>query len=112
MHKLLDYIVQHDAVESLVEHCAWLAEDTRERSTCRWRSSQYGANDATAPHPRNAKDRLCTSGKSDDIFAGVKGGRGRLGWLYTLIAKFHYTDPTGPARTFFAAKLRWVRAGL
>ena len=33
-------------------------------------------------------------------------------------AKFHYTDPTrtrpdphGPARTFFAAKLRWVRAG-
>jgi len=35
-----------------------------------------------------------------------------------LIAKFHYTDPTrtrpdphGPARTFFAAKLRWVRAG-
>jgi len=36
---------------------------------------------------------LCTSGKSDDIFAGVKGGRGRLGWLYTLIAKFHYTDP-------------------
>ena len=34
------------------------------------------------------------------------------------IAKFHYTDPTrtrpdphGPARTFFAAKLRWVRAG-
>ena len=32
-------------------------------------------------------------------------------------AKFHYTDPTrtrpdphGPARTFFAAKLRWVRA--
>jgi len=40
-----------------------------------------------------------------------------------LIAKFHYTDtdtdptrtrpdPHGPARTFFAAKLRWVRAGL
>ena len=36
-----------------------------------------------------------------------------------LIAKFHYTDPTRPARTrtdFFAArvseKLRWVRAGL
>ena len=32
-----------------------------------------------------------------------------------LIAKFHYTDPTGPDRTrtdFFAAKLRWVRAGL
>ena len=33
----------------------------------------------------------------------------------SLIAKFHYkdtdTDPTGPARTFFAAKLRWVRAG-
>ena len=31
-----------------------------------------------------------------------------------VIAKFHYTDPTGPARTrtdFFAAKLRWVRAG-
>jgi len=35
-----------------------------------------------------------------------------------LIAKFNYTDPTGPARTlsatrtdFFAAKLRWVRAG-
>ena len=35
-----------------------------------------------------------------------------------LIAKFHYTGPTGPARTrkdFFAArvseKLRWVRAG-
>ena len=28
-----------------------------------------------------------------------------------LRAKFHYTDPTGPARTFFAAKLRWVRAG-
>jgi len=28
-----------------------------------------------------------------------------------LIAKFHYTDPTGPARTFFGAKLRWVRAG-
>ena len=30
-------------------------------------------------------------------------------------AKFHYTDPTGPDRTrtdFFAAKLRWVRAGL
>ena len=34
-----------------------------------------------------------------------------------VIAKFHYTDPTrtrpdphGPARTFFAAKLRWVRA--
>ena len=33
-------------------------------------------------------------------------------------AKFHYTDPTrtrpdphGSARTFFAAKLRWVRAG-
>jgi len=35
-------------------------------------------------------------------------------------AKFHYTDmdptrtrpdPHGPARTFFAAKLRWVRAG-
>jgi len=33
-------------------------------------------------------------------------------------AKFHYTDPTrtrrdphGPARTFFAAKLRWVSAG-
>jgi len=37
---------------------------------------------------------------------------------YLVIAKFHYTDPTrtrpdphGPARTFFAAKLRWVRAG-
>jgi len=33
-----------------------------------------------------------------------------------VIAKFHYTDPTGPARTFLAArvseKLRWVRAGL
>jgi len=36
----------------------------------------------------------------------------------TVIAKFHYTDPTrtrpdphGPAQTFFAAKLRWVRAG-
>ena len=29
----------------------------------------------------------------------------------SVIAKFHYTDPTGPARTFFAAKLRWVRAG-
>ena len=32
-----------------------------------------------------------------------------------IIAKFHYTDPTGPARTrtdFFAANLRWVRAGL
>ena len=36
-----------------------------------------------------------------------------------LIAKFHYTGPTGPDRTrtaFFAAwvseKLRWVRAGL
>ena len=35
-----------------------------------------------------------------------------------FIAKFHYTDPTrtrpdphGPARTFFAAELRWVRAG-
>jgi len=31
-----------------------------------------------------------------------------------LIAKFHYTGPTGPDRTrtdFFAAKLRWVRAG-
>jgi len=35
-----------------------------------------------------------------------------------VIAKFHYTDPTrtrpdphGPARTFIAAKLRWVRAG-
>ena len=28
-----------------------------------------------------------------------------------VIAKFHYTDPTGPARTFFVAKLRWVRAG-
>jgi len=35
-----------------------------------------------------------------------------------VIAKFHYTDPTrtrpdptGPARTFFGAKLRWVRAG-
>jgi len=33
--------------------------------------------------------------------------------LHQLKAKFHYTDtdPTGPARTFFAAKLRWVRAG-
>jgi len=37
---------------------------------------------------------------------------------FLVIAKFHYTDPTrtrpdphGPARTFFAAKLRWVRAG-
>ena len=33
-----------------------------------------------------------------------------------LKAKFHYTGPTGPARTLFAArvseKLRWVRAGL
>jgi len=36
-----------------------------------------------------------------------------------VIAKFHYTGPTGPDRTrtdFFAArvseKLRWVRAGL
>jgi len=29
----------------------------------------------------------------------------------SFIAKFHYTGPTGPARTFFAAKLRWVRAG-
>ena len=33
-----------------------------------------------------------------------------------FIATFHYTGPTGPARTFFAArvseKLRWVRAGL
>ena len=36
-----------------------------------------------------------------------------------VIAKFHYTGPTGPARTrtdFFAArvseKLRWVRAGV
>ena len=35
-----------------------------------------------------------------------------------VVAKFHYTDPTGPDRTrtdFFAArvseKLRWVRAG-
>jgi len=35
--------------------------------------------------------------------------------LFHVIAKFHYTDPTGPDRTrtdFFAAKLRWVRAGL
>jgi len=29
----------------------------------------------------------------------------------SLKTKFHYTDPIGPARTFFAAKLRWVRAG-
>jgi len=33
-----------------------------------------------------------------------------------VIAKFHYTGLTGPARTFFAArdseKLHWVRAGL
>jgi len=33
-----------------------------------------------------------------------------------VIAEFHYTGPTGPARTFFAArvfeKLRWVRVGL
>jgi len=50
----------------------------------------------------------------------------RCPWLYNvytvyirrIIAKFHYTDPTGPDRTrtdFFAArvseKLRWVRAG-
>ena len=36
--------------------------------------------------------------------------------LCVVIAKFHYTGPTGPARTFFAArvseKLRWVRARL
>jgi len=38
--------------------------------------------------------------------------------MSTVKAKFHYTDPTrtrpdphGPARIFFAAKLRWVRAG-
>jgi len=38
--------------------------------------------------------------------------------MLAVIAKFHYTDPTrtrpdphGPARTFFAVKLRWVRAG-
>ena len=35
-------------------------------------------------------------------------------WTCRVIAKFHYTCPTGPARTFFAArvseKLRWVRA--
>ena len=45
---------------------------------------------------------------------------GLLRWLGSrvVIAKFHYTDmdtdPTGPARIrtdFFAAKLRWVRAG-
>jgi len=33
VHKLLD-IVWHNAVESLVEHRAWLAEDRRGRSTC------------------------------------------------------------------------------
>jgi len=40
-------------------------------------------------------------------------------WRGNVIAKFHYTDATGPDRTrtdFFAApvseKLRWVRAGL
>ena len=44
--------------------------------------------------------------------------RTSVGEVRTLIAKFHYTDPTrtrpdphGPARTFFAAKLRWVRPG-
>ena len=38
--------------------------------------------------------------------------------LRPVIAAFHYADPTrtrpdphGPARTFFAAKLRWVRPG-
>ena len=40
---------------------------------------------------------------------GLPGRRTRH--LEQLIAKYHYTDPTGPARTFFAAKLRWVRAG-
>jgi len=35
--------------------------------------------------------------------------------VWIVIATFHYTGPTGPDRTrtdFFAAKLRWVRAGL
>ena len=32
-----------------------------------WRS-QYGANGATAPPPRNAKDHFCKSCKSDEIF--------------------------------------------
>jgi len=37
-----------------------------------------------------------------------------LFWTCRFIAKFHYTDTdAGPTRTrtFFAAKLRWVRAG-
>ena len=44
-------------------------------------------------------------------------GRRKLLAIHSFIlAKFHYTDPTGPARTLFAArvseKLRRVRAGL
>ena len=48
------------------------------------------------------------------VICGLREGHpvcGAFTGLCLVIAKFHYTDPTGPARTFFAAKLRWVRAG-
>jgi len=35
VHRLLD-IVSHNAIEPLAENRAWLAEDTRGRSTCLW----------------------------------------------------------------------------
>ena len=74
--------------------------------------------DVHARSPKQLTDFTSIYLSTDDI--APRRDSHRLSWdcrklaACSLIAKFHYTDPTGPARIrtdFFAAKLRWVRAG-
>jgi len=92
------------------------------RRRCRW---SMRSNGCEAPLQRPASAALCTA--TTRWRSNVRLVRQQLNCFSQLdlnhlfnivIAKFHYTDPTrtrpdphAPARTFFAAKLRWVRAG-
>jgi len=65
VHKLLD-IVWHNAVESLVEHRAWLAEDSRGRSTCPSWSITVDGRAANYLHAKHAASAVVSVVKQLD----------------------------------------------
>ena len=76
--------------------------------------------DDTDTHRQRRRDIQTERDGGTASISAVRGGIGRRrrhandiqpSAQQYIIAKFHYTDPTGPERTFFVAKLRWVRAG-